>query len=543
MTNTLFYGDNLGILRDHVADESVDLIYLDPPFNSNRSYNVLFAEKSGRESQAQIQAFDDTWTWSQESEAVYREMTQGGAVPERVAEAIEAMLRLIGRNDLMAYLVMMTPRLVELHRVLKPSGSLYLHCDPTASHYLKIVLDSVFGVRNYRSHITWQRSRNPKGSQHESKRYSPDSDHILYYAKSELAALHYARIKRALTAEELAEKYDRRDEIGPFTDGPIERSPSMGDRQNLVYEFKGYTPGPWGWRMERGPLEEIDRQGNVGWTSTGKPYRKLRPGHDTGQPVGNIWADISLINPQSAERLGYPTQKPVALLERIISASSNPGDVVLDPFCGCGTTISAAQKLGRRWIGIDISYISIDLVRTRLENEFGPDIVSAYTISGIPHDLDAARALFQRSPFEFERWAVSLIGGTPNERQVGDRGIDGISRFPIDGKGGVGRIAISVKGGRLINPGMVRDLIGSLDHHEADMGIVVTLETPTRGMLEAERTSGTYTHPLTERDYPRVQIVTVSDLLEKKRPAMPGTFAPYVKAKRIPSETQARLIG
>jgi adenine specific DNA methylase Mod len=234
-------------------------------------------------------------------------------------------------------------------------------------------MDAIFGPGNYRNEITWLRSRNPKGSQHEAKRYSPDTDILLFYAVSEEARLQYENIKTPISNDGMKIKYDRADETGPFTDGPILRSPSMGDRPNLVYEYNGYTPGAFGWRVTKEKLIEIDKKGNLGWSSTGKPYRKLRPEDDTGGPIGSCWMDIAPVNPQAAERLGYPTQKPEELLERIIKASSNEGDIVLDPFCGCGTTIAAAQKLKRRWVGIDITHLAITLMKKRLLDAFGTE--------------------------------------------------------------------------------------------------------------------------------------------------------------------------
>ncbi len=537
--NQLYYGDNLEILRDHIHDESVDLIYLDPPFNSNRSYNVLFAEKSGHESQAQMQAFDDTWTWSQDSAAVYRNMVEGGEVPEKVAEAIRALRALLSTNDLMAYLVMMTPRLVEMHRVLKSSGSLYLHCDPTVAAYLKLVLDSVFGVSNFRNEIVWQRTN----VHSDSKRWSDVSDRLLYYVKDSRDSYAWNAPFVSHSEDYVESKYRQMDPDGRRFQ--LDNMTSPNPRPNMMYEWRGHESPAMGWRYSRETMARLDAEGRI-WYPKSKDQRprlKRYLDEQRGRLLGDVWTDINPINSQARERLGYPTQKPVALLERILSASSNPGDVVLDPFCGCGTTISAAHKLGRRWIGIDIAFISVDLVRTRLVNEYGPDVVNEFTVEGIPFDLGGARSLFDKSPFEFERWAVSLVGGTPNERQVGDKGIDGMARFPVDGKGGVGRIAISVKGGGQLNPGMTRDLLGSLDHHEAVMGIMITLEPPTRGMMEVARNSGTYTNPLTQRDYPRVQIVTVAELLDKRLPQMPGTFAPYIKASRVPREVQQRLMG
>jgi site-specific DNA-methyltransferase (adenine-specific) len=364
----------------------------------------------------------DFWVWGYEAERAYDHiLTKVGGEAGAIIRALRIAL---GDSDMMAYLVMMTIRLIELHRALKNTGAMYLHCDPTASHYLKIILDGIFGLSNYRNEITWQRSRNPKGSQHQAKRYSPDVDTILFFAKIEAAMLRIDRIKRRLTEAELLEKYDREDNVGRFTDGPIIRSPSMGPRENLSYIYNGFDPSPWGWRMELDKLKAIDAKGDLGWTSNGKPYRKLRIEDDTGAPVGNCWTDIRSLNPQSSERIGYPTQKPISLLERIIQASSDEGDVVLDPFCGCGTTIHASEKLKRKWIGIDVSIHAIHVIEERISEAFGYNSVPKAI--GIPSDYESAADLAKNDPFQFQWWANYLLGvHVLKEVKKGpDRGID-----------------------------------------------------------------------------------------------------------------------
>jgi site-specific DNA-methyltransferase (adenine-specific) len=538
--NTLFYGDNLDILRHSIKDESVDLIYLDPPFNSARNYNVLFKEKSGEASPAQIEAFTDTWAWDRSAERTYGDLLTDA--PANVAQMIAALRQFIGANDMMAYLVMMTARLIELHRVLKPTGSLYLHCDPTASHYLKIVLDTIFGARNFRSHINWIRSRNPKGSQHDAKQYSPDSDHILYYGKTDNAELHYPRIKRPLTSKEIEEKYDRRDSIGPFTDGPVLCSASMGPRPNLVYEYNGFTPPPWGWRMNRGKLEELDKKGNLGWSSSGKPYRKIRPDEDTGAPVGNVWSDIAPINPQAKERLGYPTQKPLALLERIISASSNPGDVVLDPFCGCGTAVVAAEKLGRRWIGIDVTHLAIALMKYRLTDAF-PNV--QFEVRGEPADVGSARMLAEADRYQFQWWALSLVRAKPiegKEKKGADRGIDGVIGFVDDHTGKLKRCLIQVKSGH-VSSATIRDLVGVINREQAEMGVLVTLDAETAPMRREVAEAGFYHSPGWDRDYPCLQIATIASLLSGSEPAIPHGVLTFNRAGRMTTESVERQVG
>lgn len=334
--NLLFYGDNLQVLRERIPSESVDLVYLDPPFNSNRSYNVLFRTRSGDEAQAQLEAFDDTWTWSQQSEAQYEELVRGGA-PTRVADALEAMRRLLGDNDVLAYLVMMTARLVELHRVLKPTGSLYLHCDPTASHYLKVILDAIFGPVRFQNEIAWQRA----GAKNDPKRYGRVHDVIFFYTKGQT--------------------FTWNDQFTPFSEESIKKNYTMAEAGSgrryrhsdltagkpggdVDFEWQGVRPYKGRhWAYTRAKLDAMLAEGRIEFRRTGMPVIKRYLDEQPGVPLQDVWTDIRLTS-ADAERLGYPTQKPVALLQRILQASSDPGNVVLDPFCGCGTTIDAAES-------------------------------------------------------------------------------------------------------------------------------------------------------------------------------------------------------
>lgn len=521
--NHLYYGDNLTILRERIPDESVDLIYLDPPFNSNRSYNVLFKSQDGSAAEAQMQAFDDTWRWNQSTEALFLSMV-GGGCPPRVADALAAMRNLLGTSDMNAYIVMMTARLVELHRVLKPTGSLYLHCDPTASHYLKVILDTAFGPENFRSEITWVRTT----THNDAKRWSPNADILLYYGRSERVT--WNPVHAPHSDEYVASKYRLKDADGRRY--MLDNITSPNPRPNLTYEWKGHAPPPNGWRYSVETMTRLDADGRI-WYPDSKdkrPRLKRYLDEQSGVVIGNVWTDISPINSRAAERLGYPTQKPVALLERIVAASSNVGDVVLDPFCGCGTTIDAAEKLGRRWIGIDVTYLAVDLIRKRLRHTYGDEIELRYQVHGVPADAGGAAALFAENPFDFERWAVSLIDAQPNEKQVGDRGIDGRVRFHADEKR-IGQALVSVKGGATVNPGMVRDLRGTIEREGAEIGILITLTEPTRGMREEADKSGTYTASLTGQSYPKIQILTISELMAGVRPKMPTAILPYLKAK------------
>ena len=525
--NRLFYGDNLRILRNDIKDESVDLCYLDPPFNSSRSYNILFKHKSGEQAQAQIEAFGDTWTWSQDSAAQYEELLSGAA-PARVADALQAMRRLLGDNDVLAYLVMMTSRLVELHRVLKPTGSLFLHCDPTASHYLKVMLDAIFGPQMFRNEVIWQRTA-AKGD--ARRKFGSVHDVILVFAKTEGA---YFTPARRDTDEAYRDRfsYDDDDGRGPYRHAPLD---SPNPRPNLTYPYKGFDPPAKGWRVSLEVMERLDIEGRLAFPKTagGRIARKHYLNEQELPNVGDVWTDISPLQAASAERLGYPTQKPLPLLERIIKSATpdDAGAVVLDPFCGCGTTIDAAHRLGRTWIGIDITYLAVDLIQKRLRATYGEEVRATYELRGVPREVEAAQALFDQNAFDFERWAVSLVNGQPNEKQVGDRGIDGVVRFPLN-KTDTGRALISVKGGKQLNPGMVRDLGGTLEAQGAEMGIFVCMGDPTPGMREAAAHSGSYTYELSGATFPKLQILTVAELLHGKRPAMPTPMMPYKLAKK-----------
>jgi len=533
--NRLYYGDNLTVLRGVFDDESVDLIYLDPPFNSQASYNVLFRSTAGEQSRAQIEAFDDTWHWGNEAELAFDGVMHGPN--SDAAEMLRAMRAFLKENDMMAYLSMMAVRLVELHRVLKPTGSLYLHCDPTASHYLKILLDGIFGKENFRNEIVWLRSRNPKGSQHKNTQWGSSTDTILFYSKSGEATLQVDRAKSISDAADIAQHFPNVDDQGRWDDGPILRSHSMGDRPNLVYEYKGFTPGPAGWRVSRERLEEIDRAGNLYWTATRRPRRKLRPGEKELNPLGNCWMDIPPINSQAQERLGYPTQKPQALLERIISASSNEGDTVLDPFCGCGTTIHAAQKLRREWIGIDITHLAISLIEKRLKDAF-PGIT--YEVHGTPKDLDGARDLATRDKYQFQWWAVSLVNAVPfaGKKKGADTGIDGLIYFKPEGKT-TEKAIVSVKGGDNVNVAMVRDLAHVVDREKAKIGVFITLADST-GPMRTEAIKAGFYETLYGK-YPKLQILTIRELFDGKQPNIPLVESSFKKAPKESQEDQDAL--
>jgi site-specific DNA-methyltransferase (adenine-specific) len=366
MTNTLYYGDNLDVLRRHVADESVDLVYLDPPFKSNQDYNVLFQEQDGSRSAAQIQAFEDTWQWDIAAEAAYHEVVEAGS---QLSLAMQGFRTVLGESDMLAYLAMMAPRLKELNRVLKATGSIYLHCDPTASHYLKMLMDAVFGPAQFRNEVTWQRTN----VHNDAKRWGKIADILLYYGKTDAVTWNTPRLPHNDAHVRSKYTHDDNDGKGLYC---LDNMTSPHPRPNMTYEWMGFPPPPAGWRYERETMQKLHAQGRI-WYPNSKnkrPRLKRYLLEMKGPVLGCVWSDIFPINSQAAERLGYPTQKPEALLERIINASSNERDTVLDPFCGCGTAVAVAQRLNRKWIGIDITWLAVSLIKHRLHTAYGDSI-------------------------------------------------------------------------------------------------------------------------------------------------------------------------
>ena len=521
--NQLYFGDNLDILRNHVADASVDLIYLDPPFNSNANYNVLFQEKGGQQSAAQITAFEDTWHWNLDSESAYQDVVTNGT--GKLPDLLQAMRSFLGDNDMMAYLTMMAQRMVELHRVLKNTGSIYLHCDPTASHYLKLLMDSVFGPDNFRNEITWVRSL-PHNDAH---RFGRSRDSIFWYSRSENAKFEpqYRPQNEASVKAHYREGQDGR----WFQLASLVAPGGRGPR----YEYKGFERN---WRFTLQNMLALEADGRV-WHESGKlPRRILYLEESKGALVQDHWDDVSPINAMAKERLGYPTQKPEALLERIISASSNEGDVVLDPFCGCGTAIAAAERLNRRWIGIDITHIAITLIRHRLRDTF-KDELKPYSVLGQPQDVASALALATDSEnsgrYQFEWWALGLVDARPaQDRKKGaDSGVDGYINFFDDNSGKAKRIIVQVKSGHVTRD-QIATLKGDMDREEAEIGLFITLETPTRPM-EAEATSAKFYTPehFPDNHYPRIQILTIEELLSGARADYPR-LAPDTTFRRAP---------
>lgn len=556
--NLLCYGDNLPMLRKYVATESVDLVYLDPPFKSDANYNMLFTERDGSRAAAQMQAFEDTWHWDAASARTFEETVSAGG---RVADTLVAFRTLVGGTDMLAYLSMMAPRLVELHRVLRPSGSLYLHCDPTASHYLKLLLDAVFGPRNFRSEIVWKRSSAHSDTKQGRKLHGHIHDVLLFYTKSDVWT--WVPQFTPYGPEYVAQRFANEDRRGLFKDADLTAAKPGGDtsyewrvkrprgggwthdlaneylRPRPGVEYKGVRPsvGRY-WAYSRDNMIAFARDDRLHYFGTGMPRLKQYAADLPGVPLQDLWTDIPPINSQAQERLGYPTQKPEALLDRIIAASSKPGDVVLDPFCGCGTAVASAQRLGRRWIGIDITYLAVRLIKDRLRSAYGSD--ARYRMVGAPESPTEAAHLARENPIAFQDWVVvERLGGRRGARGA-DRGIDGVIEFFNARKTKRHRVIVSVKAGK-VQASHLRDLNGVLAREGAEIGVLVSLEPPTRAMREEAANS-----PFFKSDWgkhPRLQLLTIEDIFAGRRidyPAATGTQATFKAAPKV--KRSARVV-
>ena len=568
--NTLYYGDNLDILRLYIANESVDLIYLDPPFNSNRSHNVLFKDESGRDSDAQITAFEDCWHWGPSTESLYRELLQ--TAPELVASVLGSLIDSLGRtNQMCAYIVMMAARLIELRRVLKPTGSIYLHCDDSASHYLKLILDVIFGPENYRNEVIWKRTY----AHNDPRRYGRITDTIFFYTKTNNFTWNtqYTPYSEDYI-KEYFKKCDERGHYQPITlTGPGTSEGESGGR------WRGYSPTDSGrtWSVTRRliiklageeglrlpintRLDLLDEHGYIYWPPKGRvPRLKQYLNEMPGAPAQNLWTDIKRLSSRDKERLGYPTQKPRALLERIISSSSNKGDLILDPFCGCGTAVDAAHHLGRRWVGIDTTHLAVSLMKYRLRDRYDIQPGCDYEVIGEPTTLQGAFQLASEDRYQFQWWALSLVGAKPLGAPAGtsrrqeaptdsrrgkkgaDRGIDGVINF-IGDRGKSQRAIIQVKSGT-VNSGDIRDLRGTLERENAALAAFITLESPSRPMQTEALAAGFYE---TESwgNFPRLQLLTVEALLSGEQqlemPREYGTFRRATRAK-APAADQKKM--
>jgi DNA modification methylase len=534
--NALYYGDNLDILHKYIKDDSVDLVYLDPPFNSNATYNVLFAEQDGSRAAAQIKAFGDTWQWDQSAAAAYESVVEDGG---RIADALIAFRTFLGESNMLAYLSMMAPRLIELRRVLKPTGSIYLHCDPTASHYLKMLMDAVFGPANFLSEIVWQRT---SAHGNATRKLAAVHDSILSFGKSDRFTWNkgYTPYSEAY----IAEHFVHLDSDGRRFRRADLRNP--GVRPNLRYDYlasngRVYKPHSNGWAVSIDVMRELDRQNRLFFPAkeAGRLRKKIYLDESPGVPLTDVWDDLPPIHASAQERLGYPTQKPEALLERIIEASSNEGDVVLDPFCGCGTAIAAAEKLKRRWIGIDITHLAITLIKHRLHDAYGDAV--AYKVIGEPVSLDDARQLAEDDPYQFQWWALGLVDARPADQKKGaDRGIDGRLYFHDDKSGKTKQIIFQVKAGN-VTAAHVRDLRGVIERDGAALGVLITMHKITSPMKTEAASAGFYDTREWGK-FPRIQIYTIQELLNGTAVKYPPTRA-STTFKKAPQATPTEVSG
>lgn len=524
MAGVFYCGDNLEVLNEYVPDESVDLVYLDPPFNSRRTFNVVY-----KGSQAQEFAFKDHWSW-EEAAPEYARLQESHAIPQRLRTLLRGLKDLLLDDDaeLLAYLAMMTPRLASLHRVLKRSGSLYLHCDPTASHYLKIILDSIFGTASFRNEIIWKRSSAHSDAKQGAKHFGRISDTLLFYSKSSECTFNH--LYGPYDPQYVAQNYKRKDPDGRVYRIDNIQGPGGAAKGNPEYEFLGVTRY---WRYSKKRMRELYEEGRIIQTRPGAvPQYKRYLDEMPGVPLQNVWTDIPVINNRSKERLPYPTQKPLALMERILLASSNVGDLVLDPFCGCGTTIEASERLGRRWIGVDVAAKAVEITEERFERSelMVPEVIWH------PVDMDAASALAKRAPRQFEAWALRKVRAA--RRRKKDRGIDGEAMFR-EQNGRSHHVIVSVKGGRSLNPGMVRDLRGTVERESSAIGIFLTLHEPTKEMRREASRAGFLSESDAEGPIPRIQIVTIERVFSNL-PSIrcPGRNLTQLPARVVPERTE-----
>lgn len=547
--NHLYYGDNLTIMQE-MKSQSVDLIYLDPPFNSNQTYNLLYKNMTGKPVPEQAEAFFDTWELD--------------AYKERVARSMPVLMREHGIDDayvefwrlwmnalrdtqphLLAYLIYMTQRLIYMKTLLRPNGSIYLHCDPTASHYIKIMMDGIFGHQNFRNEIIWRRT----GSHNSLKTYGSIHDTILFYSKSDRYTFNVQRRPYSLKHVEKRYKIDSAGRAKQITGGNILTGAGVSKGKSGS-TWRGFNPTAKNrhWAIPKfindalpeevqqtDVIERLEKLYEMGLVEIKEkaawphPVRYLQ--ETDGQPCQDIWAyqpytdgtlygtnegidsDVMWLGPTSPDRLGYPTQKPIGLLKRIISTSTNKGDIVFDPFCGCGTTIYAAHELERNWVGCDIAILSVKLVREVLLEKYRLVEDKEFEISGIPVSEEQAKELFKKDPFQFQHWFVERIGGFPMQKKVADRGIDGRMYFEVGED--LREMVLSVKGG-IVRPTDVRDLRGVLEREpNAELAAFLSIKPPTKAMIREAEDAGLFEYKGVA--YPRMQFLTVKELLEGKK--------------------------
>ena len=586
MNNKLFYGDNLDVLRKYIKDGSIDLCYIDPPFNSKRNYNQIYLNQ-GKEDSAQAQAFIDTWNWAEMAEDEYNEilLNEKGLLTKQTVLLIEGLQKVLGKGSLLAYLVSMTLRISEIHRVLKDTGSFYLHCDPTASHYLKLVCDGIFCTNggDYKNEIVWRRT----GQHNKVKRYAPIHDVIFYYTKSSKYVWNYPKkpfmkghISSNFVHTELGYKTNY---YGNVLTGSGIRNGDSGKK------WKGFDPTAKGrhWAIpgallndldedisELSQHEKLDYLYNLGMITIKEgeawPIYERYLNDNDGQTLSDIWAfqpytnglvfnsddgideDVRWLSAQDSERLGYPTQKPEGLLKRIINASTNEGDTILDAYCGCGTTVTVAQELKRNWIGIDITYQSISLILKRLHDSYGKKISGDIELNGVPKDFESAVALANkqddRTRKEFEKWCVLTYSDNRamiNEKKGKDFGIDGVAFIPETNQKGDNElmpVLFSVKSDLRPHSSYVRDLVGTMTREGAVIGVMILLHEPTRDMINEAKQAGKYKNKLFNMEFEKVKIVTVNEILNGQNLVLPQMPKVLKEAKRKPDKDGQRKL-
>jgi len=550
---TLNFGDCLEILKElcpnpNKAEGFIDLIYIDPPFNSKRDYNVLF-EEAVVDATAQKKAFADTWS----NISYYDTLDEIHIIDLDLYKFLTTLNDIHISKSAVSYLTTMAIRIWYMQKVLKDTGSFYLHCDSTMSHYLKIVCDIIFGEKNYRNEICWKRTSSIKTSQFENRKFGVNTDTIFFYTKTDKYSFNEHKI--LFSEDEIEKRYQFVDEIGRYTKSPVFRSLSMGERHNLCYEYKGFSsPNKAGWKVSKERLIQIDEQGDLGWSKNGIPFRKYRPEHTKGTLVTNLWEDIEQTG--GNERLGYPTQKPEALLERIIKASSNEGDLIADFFCGCGTTIAVAERLNRNWLGVDISHLAIKLIKKRLIDKIEnttlrEEYSKTIEIKGFPHDIASAYAL-SKDDYEtadanvtevkdksniknnkgrmlFQEWVIEImLGAVCNPKRTADGGWDGHQIFELH-DGTKETVLIEVKSGN-VNVKNIREFIQVVNSQNASIGVFVCFgKQVTRPMLEEATKEGYYRTDVFSKKYPKIQILTIEDLFNHQFIKMPPSSVSIFK--------------
>lgn len=526
--NKLYYGDNLTIMQQKLPARSVDLIYLDPPFNSKRNYNLMYKNMTGKPVPEQAEAFCDTWEMDAEKEAIARAMPvlmREHGVEDYYVEFWRLWMGALRNTQphLLAYLIYMVQRLLHMKTILRSTGSIYLHCDPTASHYIKVMMDGIFGHQNFRNEIIWKRT----SSHNSAKRWGPVHDVILFYSKSDKYT--WNRIYQKYEESYIQNFYKHQDERGVFRLGDLTGAGVRTGESGLPWRGVDPTNSGRHWAVPAVPelskseikalsvqerLEALDKMGLIYWPKRGTiPQFRRYLDHKRGVSIQDVVTDIDPLSPHSDERLGYPTQKPISLLDRIILSSSNEGDVVFDPFCGCGTTIYSAEKNRRDWIGCDIAILSVRLVTDTLQTTYRLVQGVDFEVDGIPVGVEQAEHLFKRDPYQFQHWLVERIGGFPMKKKVADLGIDG--RLYFETREGMKEMILSVKGGKL-RPTDIRDLRGVIEREDnAEMGGFLSLQEPSKAMREEASRAGMYEYGGV--NYPRLQLLTVRDILEEKR--------------------------